>query len=312
MPFLEIKQMTLACELKLAIEIEKCLNSRLNSSTRHHVYNISTVKRKSIYGYHPEDKGFLRIFLYSPHDVQKLANLLNNGTIFDRFIQPYDAHISYVAQFMIDYNLYGMNFLDLSKFEFRPTTAFYSTSSCTLPFSYSSSLPESSSVNRVWDIKRLTSSYFNSWQKRFTSELELDCTADSILNKFDGASSIGKNPGIVAIWKDEMQRRKRTIENFQITPVPTEAGTQDKEILDILFGLCSKDNSTLEIKNNSINGDGDEDEDDDKVTHEMSQTCDDNWTSQQSDHMDEFIENSCKFKKKSAYPKWMVHLMMIK
>ena len=33
--------------------------------------------------------------------------------------QPFEAHIPYKLQFMIDYNLHGMNFMDVSDAQFR-------------------------------------------------------------------------------------------------------------------------------------------------------------------------------------------------
>lgn len=39
---------------------------------------------------------------------------LQNGAVCNTIFQPHEAHIPYHLQFMIDYNLHGMNFIKLS------------------------------------------------------------------------------------------------------------------------------------------------------------------------------------------------------
>lgn len=44
---------------------------------------------------------------------------LQGGSVLGRRFQPYEAHIPYSLQFMIDYSLYGMNYVHYSAVKFR-------------------------------------------------------------------------------------------------------------------------------------------------------------------------------------------------
>ncbi|KAK7397203.1 hypothetical protein VNO78_18370 [Psophocarpus tetragonolobus] len=41
------------------------------------------------------------------------------GAVLDKSLQPYESHIPFILQFLVDYNLYGMGHLHLSKMKFR-------------------------------------------------------------------------------------------------------------------------------------------------------------------------------------------------
>lgn len=58
--------------------------------------------------------------MFNPRFVRRAANLLQSGAIMNKNFHPYESHVPYILQFMIDYNLYGMSFvhipLDVVKF----------------------------------------------------------------------------------------------------------------------------------------------------------------------------------------------------
>lgn len=56
------------------------------------------------------------VLVFTSH---RLAELLSAGVLMDSTLQPHEAHIPFVLQFMIDYNLYGMNFIHFSSIKFR-------------------------------------------------------------------------------------------------------------------------------------------------------------------------------------------------
>ena len=47
-----------------------------NGCSDQHVFRILVVKGRSFYGYHPDEEEFLKIYLYNPSTVKKLAELL--------------------------------------------------------------------------------------------------------------------------------------------------------------------------------------------------------------------------------------------
>ncbi|KAG8419099.1 DNA polymerase zeta [Metarhizium acridum] len=61
--------------------------------------------------------------------MTRLADLLQQGVIMKRKFQPYEAHLQYLLQFMVDYNLYGCDYLESSKTAFRSPVPAYDAGS---------------------------------------------------------------------------------------------------------------------------------------------------------------------------------------
>ena len=57
--------------------------------------------------------------MFNPAHITRLADLLRQGAVLLKPIQPFEAHMQYVPQWMCDFNLYGCAFLDAKKFAFR-------------------------------------------------------------------------------------------------------------------------------------------------------------------------------------------------
>ncbi|CAN6575672.1 unnamed protein product [Malus baccata var. baccata] len=104
----------------VALAIEKALKLKGNAgSKRQHVHGCSLVQARKLYGYHSSEELFVKIYLYYPHDVSRAASLLLGSSVFDKCLQPHESHIPFILQFMVDYNLYGMGHLHVSKIKFR-------------------------------------------------------------------------------------------------------------------------------------------------------------------------------------------------
>ncbi|KAK4595876.1 hypothetical protein RGQ29_014100 [Quercus rubra] len=104
----------------VSLALEKALKLKGNAgSKRQHVHGCSLVRARKFYGYHSSEELFVKIHLYYPHDVSRAAKLLLGGTVLDGSLQPYESHIPFILQFLIDYNLYGMGHMHLSKMKFR-------------------------------------------------------------------------------------------------------------------------------------------------------------------------------------------------
>ncbi|ONI04488.1 hypothetical protein PRUPE_6G324000 [Prunus persica] len=104
----------------MSLLIEKALKLKGNAgSKRQHVHSCSLVQARKLYGYHSSEEVFVKIYLYSPHDVSRAANLLLGSSVLDKCLQPHESHIPFILQFLVDYNLYGMGHLHVSKIKFR-------------------------------------------------------------------------------------------------------------------------------------------------------------------------------------------------
>uniref|UniRef100_A0A1D1Y8K7 DNA polymerase zeta catalytic subunit n=1 Tax=Anthurium amnicola TaxID=1678845 RepID=A0A1D1Y8K7_9ARAE len=106
--------------LETSSAVEKALQFKgTYGRKRQHVHECSFVRAKKFYGYHSTEELFVKIYLYHPTDVARAAALLLGGSILNKSVQPYESHIPFLLQFMVDYNLYGMSHLHTSKVKFR-------------------------------------------------------------------------------------------------------------------------------------------------------------------------------------------------
>ncbi|XP_014783409.1 DNA polymerase zeta catalytic subunit [Octopus bimaculoides] len=106
---------------QFAASLDKAINIATGHSTSNtkHVYKISLVSGIPMYGYHEKEEQFLKIYFYNPNLIKKVADLLLGGAVLNKVFQPHEAHIPYLLQMFIDYNLYGMNLLNVNHVKFR-------------------------------------------------------------------------------------------------------------------------------------------------------------------------------------------------
>ncbi|KAI9253418.1 hypothetical protein BDA99DRAFT_170705 [Phascolomyces articulosus] len=97
--------------LNHALSLAQGRNQGVNGDQ--YIAAITLVKGVPFYGYHAKPESYLKIHLLNPADKQRMADLLNKGAVYDQRYQPHEAHIPYELQFMMDYNIYGMNWLHL-------------------------------------------------------------------------------------------------------------------------------------------------------------------------------------------------------
>uniref|UniRef100_A0A9L0TID8 DNA polymerase zeta catalytic subunit n=1 Tax=Equus caballus TaxID=9796 RepID=A0A9L0TID8_HORSE len=205
---------------QMAFSIDRALNVALGnpSSTAQHVFKVSLVSGMPFYGYHEKERHFMKIYLYNPAMVKRICELLQSGAIMNRYYQPHEAHIPYLLQLFIDYNLYGMNLINLAAVKFRKarrkSNPLHPTGSC------KDRLPGNSLTGTLfrWEENEIPSSLIlEGVEPQSTCELEVDAVAADILNRLDIEAQIGGNPGLQAIWEDEKQRRRNRNETSQIS-----------------------------------------------------------------------------------------------
>ena len=164
------------------------------SHRRQRIFNASLVKAIPFYGYYPEEGLLIKISLYNPKDIARTANLLRAGAIFGRSWEVYEAHVPYLLQIKIDFNLHGMGWLKLQTGKFRlpiPTTngPVRPGWAQRVVLQVEQASPPEHCPRHHWTTSTVPPDM--SWSsegfppKQTTCELELDATAADILNVMD-------------------------------------------------------------------------------------------------------------------------------
>jgi DNA polymerase zeta len=177
-----------------------------------YVAHISLVKGIPFYGFHVGYKFYLKIYLLNPLHMTRLADLLREGAVMKRVLQPYESHMQYLAQWMCDYNLYGCAYIACQKVKFRAPIPKYLEMNLALHQWHDRSIPPDS----VSDEAALP--------KQSHSSLEVDVCVQDILNRRDVESRLLHHdfiekihplpvdakwvPSMAGLWKDETRRRK--------------------------------------------------------------------------------------------------------
>uniref|UniRef100_A0A8C7GGX1 DNA polymerase zeta catalytic subunit n=1 Tax=Oncorhynchus kisutch TaxID=8019 RepID=A0A8C7GGX1_ONCKI len=211
---------------QVAFSIDRALNVSMGnpSSNTQHVFKVALVSGMPFYGYHAMERKFMKIYLYNPQMVKRVCELLQGGAVMNKHYQPHEAHIPYLLQLFIDYNLYGMNLINLGAVKFRRSQPRRGKgrSPCTSRLSDSTL----GGMFDRWEEDAIACSLvLEDVEKQSTCELEVDAVAVDILNRLEIENQIGSNPGLQAIWEDEKQRRREKNQSSQMeTPQSQDRG----------------------------------------------------------------------------------------
>lgn len=74
---------------------------------------ILLVKGIHFYGFHSSYSPFLKILVADPAYVNRVATILQSGTVMSTRFRVFESHLSYILQFMCDFGLYGCGWIDL-------------------------------------------------------------------------------------------------------------------------------------------------------------------------------------------------------
>uniref|UniRef100_A0AAQ6A4C7 DNA polymerase zeta catalytic subunit n=1 Tax=Amphiprion ocellaris TaxID=80972 RepID=A0AAQ6A4C7_AMPOC len=235
---------------QVAFSIDRALNVAMGnpSSNVQHVFKVVLVSGMPFYGYHAKEKHFMKIYLYNPQMVKRVCELLQSGAVMNKIYQPHEGHIPYLLQLFIDYNLYGMNLVNLSAVKFRRSHSKGNISPWKSPCT--SKLNDSTLGGTFvrWQENAIPCSLIlDEVEKQSTCELEVDAVAVDVLNRLDIENQIGRNPGLQAIWEDEKHRRREKNQNSQIeTPESQDRGfvtsTESEKIFLKRFKEILKEN----------------------------------------------------------------------
>lgn len=205
---------TIPEELKTEEEIQKdifqfgtSLNEAMNiarpqAEKDQHIVAIVLTRGVPFYGYHVGYQYYLKIYLTNPYEKQQILDLLQSGAIQGTRFQPFEAHLNFELQFLMDYNLYGMDWLHIDEGQplypllFRlpllddPKSSFAKEpSSLTISSDhiiYASKSNSSFNSNFVFTSRTIPAKFQSDRTPRDSyCELELDITGMSILNRLD-------------------------------------------------------------------------------------------------------------------------------
>lgn len=179
----------------------------------HFVAHITLVKGVPFYGYHVGYELFLKIYMFNPLHMTRLADLLRQGAIMKKVIQPFESHMQYLLQWMCDYNLYGCAYIDCKEVRFRHPVPNY--------------LDVTSSSHKWHDrsIPSLLVSDPETISRQSHCSLEIDIMVQHILNRdqvklrpihhdFTEKNTAFEPPteklvhSMAGLWRDETRRRK--------------------------------------------------------------------------------------------------------
>ncbi|XP_024014051.1 DNA polymerase zeta catalytic subunit isoform X2 [Eutrema salsugineum] len=248
----------------VSLELEKALKLKGSAaSKRQHVHDCEIVRAKKFYGYHSTEEAFVKIYLYHPHDVARAASLLLAGAVLGKSLQPYESHIPFILQFLVDYNLYGMGHVHISKMKFRSPVPHhfrprrFDLDECVgqgideMASSMQADSSPAATVNFpvwslstipgqwMWNISEESDTPFSQSQhshhcrRQSLCELEGDTTISDILNQqFKMYNSLSQAQSdtkmvqsLVAIWEEEYERTG--VDDAPIPPDPGKPSAAD-------------------------------------------------------------------------------------
>jgi DNA polymerase zeta len=165
------------------------------------------------FGYHVGYKFFLKVYLLNPSNKTRLADLLIQGAVLARVLQPHESHMQYLAQWMCDYNLFGCGYIDCGKVRFRGPLPDYA---------------ELSDVAHKWHAGSVSSDLMlreDEFPRQSHCSIEIDICVQDILNRhevrprnlhhdfLERFHELGPDEKFVdsmaGLWRDETKRRKK-------------------------------------------------------------------------------------------------------
>ncbi len=84
-----------------------------------YVHDVIAVRGKPYYGFHGAEELMVKVLVYQPGMVARMADILRSGALLQHKFEVLEAHVPFKLQVCIDYSLYGMDFIELSRFWFR-------------------------------------------------------------------------------------------------------------------------------------------------------------------------------------------------
>ncbi|RYN87811.1 DNA polymerase zeta catalytic subunit [Alternaria tenuissima] len=195
-----------------------------------YVGHISLVKGVPFFGYNVGYKTFLKVYMLNPMHMTRFTDLLHQGAILNKVFQPYESHLQYLLQWMCDYNLYGCDYINCGKVQFRGPVPDSDEVDVTVHKWHDASIPDEFMADE------------DQYPRQSHCTLEVDICVQDILNRhelqyrpihhdfLERSSQLPRNPddkfvpSMAGLWRDETRRRKRRmgLSDPSSSPFPAE------------------------------------------------------------------------------------------
>ena len=194
------------------------LSSHTTDQKEQHVFKIAVVQGKPFYGFSVEEVVFLKVFLLHPNSIARVCNLLRSAAIMQHRFECFEAHIPFLLQILIDYNLYGMGMVHLGSILFRLPLPEPSACNHITPesLSHGAQSSDSESVvtnNHVFNSSTVPHVLVSSLSRVCRSEIEADTCVNNILNTrslsfapLNSTSVITLVQSLGSLWAEEKER----------------------------------------------------------------------------------------------------------
>ncbi|KAG0245565.1 hypothetical protein B0O80DRAFT_502930 [Mortierella sp. GBAus27b] len=199
-------------QLGLSMNHAACITFNTPQDPRRSQFVAAIVPVKGIpfYGYHVGYSNFLKIYLFNPDFETRIVDLMRSGAIMGTRFQPFESHIPFRLQFFVDFNLYGMGWLELEEALLRSE----------LPPPRPDDNPKRLTTATVPDT-RIWSPDSDPGRISFC-EIEMDSTVNRIVNRdkalerqthhslgecFKPPSLTAQVPSMAGLWEDDSRRR---------------------------------------------------------------------------------------------------------
>jgi DNA polymerase zeta len=168
--------------------------------------------------------------MLNPMHMTRFTDLLHQGAILNRVFQPYESHLQYLLQWMCDYNLYGCDYINCAKVQFRGPVPDSDEIDTTVHKWHDASIPDAFMADE------------DQYPRQSHCTLEVDICVQDILNRhelqyrpihhdfLERSSQTLRNPddkyvpSMAGLWRDETRRRKRRmgLSDPSSSPFPPE------------------------------------------------------------------------------------------
>ncbi|KAJ6264149.1 DNA polymerase zeta catalytic subunit [Drechslerella dactyloides] len=199
--------------LHASIDHALCQIYRRNANDPKNVFvaRITLCKGVPFFGFHVGWQYYLKIYLLNPLTTTRVSDLLRSGAVLRTQFQPYEAHLQFIPQWMVDYNLYGCGYINCARVYFRQPLP--SEEEAGQAHIYHDGSVGGESVLEEEDFPRTSH-----------CSLEVDIRVQDILNRLDveprelhsdflelrNPTPLDQKlvPSMAELWRDEQRRRK--------------------------------------------------------------------------------------------------------